>query len=224
MKLGAKMPSGGRSFLGVIATVLAVMVASCSQGGEPASDANSLPIEVTSRCDDPRGDTQTIGENSWEFVNGIADLASAAMATGRFDANSDQMLLIVGISMFEQSNPIADLALAGNRSSSQQWASVILYPTSPRNDLTYYLIKFQQTARVNEPTIDVLRMSSTESPTIYSATGEFQNGLFSAGIPLDLLEGIGIGSTWSAMTNASLMIDGVLAIAEDRCDGSLSAS
>lgn len=222
--MDTKMPSCSRLILGVIASVLAVMAAACSQGGQHESDAISLPSEVTSRCDDPRGDIQIIGENSWEFVNGIADLASAALATGRFDANSDQLLLIVGIKMHEESNPIADLALAGNTTSSQQWASVILYPPLPKNDLIYYSITFKQTARFDEPTIDVVRMSSTESPTTYSATGKFENGLFSAGIPLDQFAGIGIGSTWTAVTNASLMIDGVLAMAEDRCNGALTAN
>ena len=197
---------------------ITLLATSCARGSTPSVESSSPQIGIESRCTDPRGDIELIGEYSWDYVNQIADLASVAIATGPFDANSDQPILLVGVEMFVQSNPVAELSLADG-DPPRQSVAVNISPASPIDDLLYYIIKFDQTT--TQPELTVTRVSPDASPTIYSSTANFENGMFSAGVPLEVLTGIGVGSKWDAITFGSLLVDVALAMASDVCDGKL---
>ena len=197
---------------------ITILATSCASGSTTAVESSSPQSNIESRCTDPKGDIEVTGQYSWDYVNQIADLASVAIATGPFDANSDQPILLVGIEMFVQTNPVAELSLADGNPPRQSVA-VNISPASPIDDLLYYTIQFEQTT--TQPDLTVTRVSPDASPTIYSSTANFENGMFSAGVPLEILNGIGVGSKWQAMTAGSLLVDVALAMAFDGCDGKL---
>ena len=213
-----------KRLISVALVVMPFWVTACSASDDPVSTENSIPLGIESRCDDPSGDVEIVGENSWDYVNQIADLNSAVVTTGRFDANSDQPTLLVGIRMYAKTNPIAELAMAGSADSAQQSATISIAPVTAREDLLYYHITFEQTSIANEPQLKVVRISAEATPTIYSAPASFEDGLFAAAISLDLLSGISAGSKWKAFSIGSMVIGGVLAMANDDCDGVLANS
>ena len=199
-----------------------VTIASCSKEPQSKPANEAFPSGIESRCSDPQGDIEIIGENSWEFVNNNADIASATIATGQFDVNSEQNVLLIGIEMFVKTNPIAELSLTGNSEAGSQSVAINISPPTPINDLLYYTIKFEQTQIDGSPNVSVTRTSADSSQTVYSSTANFENGLFSAGIPLNIFSQVGIASTWKAMSFSSLMVDTTMATASDSCEGLIS--
>lgn len=195
-----------------------LIATSCTSSPSASTDTVTLPTGIESRCADPSGDVEVTGEYSWDFVNQIADLASATIATGTFDTNSDQVVLLVGVEMHVQSNPVAELSLAGGNLPNQT-AAINIFPAAPVDGLLYYQVNFEQTT--TQPTLKVMRFGGDGTPTIYESTANFETGMFSAGIPLDVLPGIGVGSEWTAMTIGSLLIDAALAMASDSCNARL---
>lgn len=203
----------------LLALILAPLIAtSCTNGSSVATDTVTLPTGIESRCDDPSGDVEVVGEYSWDFVNQMADLASAMIATGPYGTNSDQVVLLVGVEMHLQSNPVTEFSLAGGNLPLQT-AAINIFPASPVDGLLYYQVNFEQTA--TQPILKVVRFGGGATPTIYTSTADFETGLFYAGIPLELLPGIGVGSEWTAITSASFLLDTTVAIAIDTCNARL---
>ena len=192
---------------------------SCSADNQSTSSDVSFPIGIESRCSDSQGDVEIIGTNSWDFVNNSADIASATIATGKFDKNSDQNILGIGIEMFVKTNPIAELSLTGNSEAGSQEVMLNIFPPSPIEEFLYYTVRFEQTINSDTTNVNVEKVSGDASPTIYSSTGSFENGLFSVAIPLNVFSKIGLGSKWAAISVSSLTIDTTTASAIDSCAG-----
>ena len=195
-----------------------VFLTSCTADNQSASSDVSIPIGFESRCSDPQGDIEIVGENSWDFVNNIADIASATIASGKFDSNSEQDILLIGIEMFVKTNPIAELSLTGNSEAGSQTVAVNIFPPSPIDEFFYYTVSFKQTINSDAPKVEVTKVSLDASPTVYSSTGTFKNGLFSVGVPLNVFSKIGLGSKLVVLSFASLMVDTSLASAGDSCE------
>lgn len=190
------------------------------------SYSNLLPAGIESRCEDPTGDANYVSDNAWDYVLGNADFRAALVGTGEFSADSNDLILLVAIEMTNRTNPIYDALLAGFSDDVKQSVMITISAATEPGHTIRYDIGFEQTTTQNQPLVTVSRFDSSASDAdmyidVYEVAGKFEDGLFSAGIPVTIFKGIAKGSTWVAFSFSSLSVSGTFSMARDKCGGGI---
>ena len=157
-------------------------------------------------------------------VQNFAEIKSVGLGTGKFDANSDRVILLATIEMFTWDNPVYLNTITHAGSFVTRSVIIGIQPDDNLLDGYQYSIQFEWTATQLEPLVKVTRSTnSTLEATIYEPQLGFRDNQYWVAVPVTVFEGVSTGSHWFAFSLTNFFTDDPITTssATDKCEGGI---